>query len=122
MHFIRNVFYWATQGCPDALPKGVIAIDLGDTADLTDDVNDVALMLNELDCFADTSWQVGCEKDDVDLIVKVIPHETYGEMGVYLTSDQIIPTWQFQLIKQQPNLVVSEHSLADLELECCECD
>ena len=34
MHFIRNVFYWATQGCPDALPKGVIAIDLGDTADL----------------------------------------------------------------------------------------
>ena len=119
MFFVRSVFYWASKGCPDAVPKGVIAIDLGDTVDQTSSIKELGLELCSAAFFDDTPWQVGCEIDDVDLVVKTIPHEQYGEIGQTLSSDQLIPDWQFQLLKQQPGLAVSEHSLADLECECC---
>ena len=118
MHFIRSVYYWASKGCPDALPKGVIAIDLEDTEDLGSDVREIGLALTSQGFFDDTCWQVGCTQDDVDLVVKTIPHETYGEIGHTLSNDQIIPSWQFELLKQQPGLAVSEHHY--LEVECDE--
>ena len=119
MHFIRSVFYWASQGCTAAVPKGIIAVDLGDTADLSTDVKETGLALCSKGFFDDTTWQVGATQEDVDLILKLIPHEKYGEIGQTLSFDQIIPTWQYELIKQRPGLLVSEHSLADLECECC---
>ncbi len=123
MHFIRSVFYWASQGCPAAVPKGIISVDLGDTADLSTNVKEVGLALCSQGFFDDTTWQVGATQEDVDLILKLIPHDKYGEIGQTLSFDQIIPTWQYELIKQRPGLVVSEHSLSDTEdLEYCECD
>ncbi|MDC0260707.1 hypothetical protein OAK65_01170 [Synechococcus sp. AH-551-N17] len=114
MHFIRSVFYWASQGCPEGGPKGIIAVDLGDTADLATDVKEVGLALCSQGFFYDTTWQVGATQEDVDVILKLIPHEKYGEIGQTLSFDHIIPDWQYELIKQRPGLVVSEHSLADM--------
>lgn len=122
MHFVRSVFYWASQGCPDGVPKGIIAVDLGDTADLSTDVKEVGLALCSQGFFDDTTWQVGATQDDVDLILKLIPHEKYGEIGQTLSFDQIISDWQYELIKQRPGLVVSEHSLTDMDCVDCLCD
>ena len=117
MHFVRSVYYRASLGCPDALPKGIIAVDLEDTADLTSDVKEIGLALCSQGFFDDSCWNVGCTQDDVDLVVKTIKHPKYGEMGQYLTSDQIIPTWMFERLKQQPNLVVYEQSIRDLDCD-----
>ena len=118
MHFVRSVFYWASQGCPDALPKGVIAVDLDDTADLSSDVREIGLALTSQGFFDDTCWQVGCTKEDVDLVVKTVEHPKYGQMGHTLSNDQIIPTWMFEQLKSQPGLAVSEHHY--LQMECDE--
>ena len=121
MHFVRSIFYWASQGCPDAVPKGVIAVDLEDTADLSSDVREIGLALTSQGFFDDTCWQVGCTKEDVDLVVKTVEHSKYGQMGHTLSNDQIIPSWQFEQLKSQPGLVVSEHHYADYYCDdCCE--
>ena len=124
MHFVRSVYVWASQGCPDAVPKGVIAVDLEDTVDLSDDLKEIATALCSGSFFDDSCWQVGCSQDDVDLIVKSVPHGKYGEMGVYLTSDQLMPSWQFEQFKSKEGLAVSEHHYLDMEvaeLEDCIC-
>jgi len=46
-------------------------------------------------------------------ILKLIPYEKHGEIGQTLSFDQIIPTWQYELIKQRSGLVVSEHSFTE---------
>ena len=53
-------------------------------------------------------------------ILKLIPYEKHGEIGQTLLFDHIIPTWQYELIKQQPGLVVSEHSLDEAGSEISE--
>ena len=95
---------------------------MGDKAELSTDVKKVGLELCSQGFFDDTTWQVGATHDDVDLILKLIPHEKYGEIGQTLSFDQIIPDWQYELIKQRPGLVVSEHSLADMDSHDCLCD
>jgi len=117
MHFIRNIYYWASHGCPDATPKGIIAVDLEDTADLTSDVQEIGLALTSEGMFDDTCWQVGCTQEDVDLIVKTIPHPKYGEIGQTLSNDQLIPTWMFERLKEQSGLVISEHHYAEMECD-----
>ena len=125
MHFLHSVYYRASYGCPDALPKGIIAVDLEDTVDLTADAQEVGRSLSCQGFFDDRCWKVGCELDDADLVVNVTPHEKYGEIGGYITSDQIVPTWMFEQIKNQPNVVVFEQSIRDDEceglLEECDC-
>ena len=117
MHFIRSVYYWASKGCPDAVPKGIIAVDLEDTADLTSDVREIGLALTSQGFFDDSCWQVGCTQEDVDLIVKTSTHPKYGEMGHTLSNDQIIPSWMFERLREQPGLVISEQSIRDLECD-----
>ena len=119
MHFIRSVYYWASQGCVDVVPKGIIAVDLEDTADLTSDVREIGLALTSQGFFDDGCWQVGCTQEDVDLIVKTSTHPKYGQMGHTLSNDQIIPSWMFERLKEQPGLVISEHSIRDLECDEC---
>ena len=121
MHFVRSVFYWASKGCPGAIPKGIIAVDMEDSVDLSSDLKEVGLELTSLGMFDDTSLQVGCTLEDRDLITKILPHEKYGELGHTLSNDQIMPSWQFELIKQQPGLVVSEHHYLENECDCCDC-
>ena len=117
MHFIRSVYYWASKGCPDAVPKGIITVDLEDTADLTSDVREIGLALTSQGFFDDSCWQVGCTQEDVDLVVKTSTHPKYGEMGHTLSNDQIIPSWMFERLKEQPGLVISEQSIRDLECD-----
>ena len=117
MYFIRSLYYWGSG--VDAIPKGVIAVNLEDTADLTSNVKEVGLDLCSLGMFDDSAYQVGATADDQDLLVKLVPHEQYGEIGVYLTSDQIVPDYQFELLKKQNGLVISEHTLS--EMDCCDC-
>ena len=33
--------------------------------------------------------------------------------GVYLTNSQIVPDWQWELVKQRPGVKISEHNLAE---------
>ena len=121
MYFVRSIYYWGSG--VEALPKGVIAVDLQGSADLTSNVKEVGLELCSQGFFDDSCWSVGCTQEDVDLVVKSIPHEKYGTIGQYLTNDQIIPDWQYELVKQHPNIVISEHSLSDMEdLEYCDCE
>jgi len=123
MYFIRNVYYWASQGYPDAVPAGVIAVNLESTEDLTSNVREVALALTSQGFMDDTGYQCGVSSEDQDLILKLVPHERHGEIGQYLTSDQLLSDWQFELLKQQPGLTISEHTLSEMEgCECCECD
>ena len=124
MFFVRSIFYWASKGYPDAVPAGIIATDLGDTADLSSDIKEIALNLTSQGIHDDSCWQCQIATEDRDLLVKTVPHEKYGEIGHYLTSDQLLPDWEYQLIKQQPGLVVSEHHYLEMEFddsEECEC-
>ena len=37
LQYLQNVYYWASQGCIDVVPAGIIAVDLGlNKADLND--------------------------------------------------------------------------------------
>lgn len=119
MRFVRSIFYHGTG--PEAIPKGIISVDLLDTADLLTDVKDTARWLTNHAFFDNSVWQVGCTMDDKDLVVKLIPHKKFGEVGNYLLSDQIITEWQYQQIKKQSGVVFSEHTLNEQEaVEYCE--
>lgn len=117
MYFIRSLYYWGSG--VDAVPRGVIAVDLEGTEDLTSDVRRVGLELTSLGMFDDSAYQVQATGDEQDLLVKLVPHEKYKEIGMYLTSDQIIPDYQFELLKKQDGLIISEHALSDMD--CCNC-
>ena len=107
MHLLRHLFYWASQGSPDAVPAGIIAVDLGmNEADLHDqDIKQISICCCEYGIFDDSCWQLGFTMEDVDLVRKL------DRPFNYLTSDQIVSDWQWRLIKQQPGLRVSEHNL-----------
>lgn len=121
MYFLRSIYVWGSGA--DAVPKGLISVCLEGTEDMTSDVRQVGLELTSLGMFDDSCWAIGCTQDDVDLVIKTVPHEKYGSIGTYLTTDQIVPTWEYELLKQQPGLTISEHTLSEMDdCECCECD
>lgn len=113
MHFIRSVYYWASQGCPDATPAGIIAVDVGETFDLKTDLQELGYLLTSAGVFDDTCWQIGCTQENVDLVMKTVPHETLGEVGTTLSNDQLLPTWQWEIIKEHTKVEVSEHGIDD---------
>lgn len=113
MHYLENVFFWASQGCPDAIPAGIIAVDLGlNEADLNDaEIKDIRNFLCEECFFDDMGHQLGFTMEDIDLIRRD------GDGAAYLTGSQVVSDWQWELIKKQPGLRVSEHNL---EQHCAE--
>ena len=112
MYLLRHLYYWASEGCPDAVPAGIIAIHLGiNEADHNDrEIKDISNFCCSTGIFDDSCWQLGFEMDDVDLVRR-------EQSPNYLTADQIVTDWQWGLIKQQPGLRTSEHCLAQVIAE-----
>lgn len=108
MLYLESFFYWASAGCPDAVPAGIIAVDLGlnDANQNEVEIKEIHDFLCEECFFDDASWQLGFTQDDVDLI-----RREEGNGASYLTSSQLVPDWQWQLIKAQPGLRISAHNL-----------
>lgn len=119
MYYLENVYYWASEGCPDAVPAGIIAVDLGQNeANHNDDeITDIRNCICSYGIFDDMGWQLKFENDDIDLIRKNIEGSSIG----YLTSGQIVADWQWELIKQKPGLRYAEHNLPEWieEVEKC---
>ena len=108
MFFLENYYLWASEGCPDAVPAGVIAIDLGmNGADFSD--TRTTELRNEL-CsegfFDDAPLQLGFTGEDKALICR-------EEGPNFLCSSQVVADWQWALMKQQPGLRTSEFNLAE---------
>lgn len=108
MHYLENVYYWASEGCPDAVPAGIIAVDLGQNEANHNDTEIVAIRncCCEYGLLDDTGLQLGFTSDDMDLIIR--------DKGDYnlLTAGQIVADWQWEAIKATPGLRYEEHSLA----------
>ena len=104
MHFIKNVFYWASDGCPEAVPAGIIAVNCADEICMNCDLDEVYGMICSWGIFDDTCWQLGFTNEDVDLIRK----ENENGHLQYLCTSQIVPDWQWNQIKNQPNMKVVE--------------
>ena len=109
MHLIRNVYYWASDGCVEAVPAGIIAVNCGDEICPDCDVNEISGMLSSWGVFDDTCWQLNFQMDDVDLIRK-----DDGKYVRYLARDQIVPDWQWNQIKNQSNMRVHEVDFLEL--------
>ncbi len=107
MIFLHQVYYWASQGNTDAVPAGIIAIDLGfNEANFNDeDMKEMRACFCSHGLFDDTAWQLEFTMDDVDL-VRGDGIKWFG----YLTSDIIVADWQWKLIKEQPGLRVAEYN------------
>ena len=109
MHYLEHVFYWASAGCPDAVPAGIIAVDLGlNEASLSDpEIREIRNFLCD-ECFFDgIGWQLGFTMENIDLIRKL-----EGDAN-YLTSGQVVADWQWKLIKTHPGLRFFEHNLEE---------
>jgi hypothetical protein len=109
MKYLRQVYYHASAGSPDAIPAGIIAVDLGfNEANFNDEeMIEIRNCITSYGLFDDTAWQLEFQMDDVDLV--------RGEVGsmTYITSDIIVADWQWKLIKEQPGLRVAEHNLSE---------
>ena len=112
MTFLEHYYFWASNGCPDAMPAGIIAVKLGQNAADHND-QDIKEIRNDLCAeafFDDATLQLGFTGDDRDLICRSI-HPNF------LCSSQIVADWQWELIKQQPGLRFAEHDLAEFQAE-----
>ena len=109
MHYLENVYYWASAACTDAVPAGIIAVDLGlNEANLNDsEITEIRNDLCSLGLFDDMGWQLGFTMEDIDLIRRL------DGGAAYLTAGQIVADWQWAAIKQQPGLKVFEHDLEE---------
>ena len=114
MKYLRQVYYWASQGNTDAIPAGIIAVDLGfNGANFNDEeMEEIRMELTSCGLFDDSAWQLGFTMDDVDL-VRGDGVKSFG----YLTTDTIVSDWMWELMKKQPGLRISEAVLADEYLE-----
>jgi len=116
MHLLNHLYYWASEGCPDAVPAGIIAVDLGlNEANHNDtEIKEISNFCCELGIFDDSCWQLGFTQDDVDLVRKENPD---GKGCTTLAATQVVADWQWELIKQQPGLRISEHNLEQVVAE-----
>ena len=107
MMYLEHIYYWASAGCTDAVPAGIIAVDLGlNEANLDDpEIDEIRNFLCEECFFDDMGWQLGFTQEDIDLIPR------NGDGAAYLTSGQIVADWQWSALKKVPGLRVSEHNL-----------
>lgn len=112
MYLLSHVYYWASQGCPDAVPAGIVAINLGpNEADLTsEDAQEWRGICSSYGLLDNKAWQLDFSIEDVDLVRKDCGDEKHIS---YLENIQIVPDWQWHLIKQQPGLKYKEHDLAE---------
>lgn len=114
MHLLRFKYYLASEGCPDAVPAGIIAVDLGFNFDDLDtsedgDVDDVALCCAERGFFDDSDLQLGIEGGEGITWQEVGPHH-----AVCLSNDLVLPSFVWAAMKSaMPNLNYVEHSIEE---------
>lgn len=104
MYLLTHVYYWASEGCPDALPAGILAFSLGmnEASHHDDEIDEIFECACNFGFFDDVPEQLGFVGDDADLITR--------ESGC-LTANQIVSDWQWELMKQHPGLLYVEHDL-----------
>lgn len=123
MKYLRQVYYWASKGSPDAVPAGIICIGLGfNEANFNDEeMSEIRLNLSSHGMFDDTGWQLGFSMDDIDLV-----RGEDGKYASFLTTDIIVADWQWELIKKQDGLRIAEidflEYIAEMERWCEEED
>lgn len=113
MYLLTNVYYWASAGCPDAVPAGLLAFSLGLNETSHDDVEeaDAALMVaSNLGLLDSACEDLGFVGSDIDLIYRD-PGD--GEKN-FLTSSLIVSNWMWREIKKAPSLNYVEHDLEAL--------
>jgi len=110
MYFVRNVYYWASKGCPEAVPAGIIGVNMGTIIDTYDDIKQTGNLLCSIGIFDDTCWQLEFTQEDSDLVRKDDPDTNRFQT---LSNDQILPDWQWELMKADPRVRVSEHQFKE---------
>lgn len=106
MHLLQHYFFWASDGAPDAVPAGIIAIDLGlNEADHHDPhAKAISNYCCNLGLFDDSTLQLGFTGEDKDLICR-------DTSPNFLCSTQIVADWQWTAMKTIPGLRYAEHNL-----------
>ena len=114
MHLLRFRYFLASEGCPDATPAGIIAVDLGFNfealdADDESETEDVVLCCAQRGFFDDSDLQLNIEGGEGVTWQEVDPHH-----AVCLTNDLILPTFVWEAMKASAaNLNYVEHSIAE---------
>ena len=92
------------------MPAGIIGVNMGSIIDIYDDRKETGNALCSIGIFDDTCWQLEFTNEDADLVRKDDP-----ETGMFQTfsNDQILPDWQWELMKADPRVRVSEHHFND---------
>ncbi len=104
MQLLRSLYYHASSGFPEAVPAGIIAVDLADEVDLTDDLSELSKVLTSVGIFDDSCFLLGFSNEDADLVRGSVDSETFH----YVVSNQIVPNYQWELIKQEPSIRIYE--------------
>ena len=116
MHLIRICYFLASQGCPDAFPAGVIAVDLGfNEANMNDESKrEWAIECAERCMFDNSSLQLGLTyQESQGLLHKEVgPH-----LSTSLSNDMIVADWQWEAMKKTPGLNYVEHSIEEDDKE-----
>ena len=111
MYMLTQCFYWASLGCPDAMPAGVLAFKLGQN-DTDFDVE----WANHLGLLDNAAEQLGFDDEDKDLLFR---DPDGGDNPTYLIDSVIVSDWMWNQIKMHPGLNWVEHDL-DEPLEAFE--
>lgn len=116
MHLIRIYYFLASRGCPDALPAGVIAVDLGfnEASMCAESTREWMLECTERSMFDDSSLQLGLHFQDSEGVL----HKTTGPHHCeFLANDMIVADWQWEAMKASPGLNYAEHSIEEDDKE-----
>ena len=115
MQLLHSIFYHASYGFVEALPAGIIAVDISDTRDLTDNPAEVARELTSFGAFDDAAFLLGFTNEDADLVRGSADSEQFH----YVVSSQLVPDYQWAAIKREAKFRIYELKLEDLlDVEC----
>ena len=110
MHLLHSVYYHASAGFPEAVPAGIIAVDLADTCDLTDSSSEIASALTSIGIFDDTAFLLGFSREDADLVRGSEDSPQFK----YIVSNQIVPDYQWAALKREANFYIHEVSHSEV--------
>lgn len=114
MKMITQVYFWASIGCPDAMPAGALVFNLGMNEANFDDEEECQAILecaSELGLLDDAAEQLGFSDEDTDLLFR---DPEGGDDPNYLTSNCLVSDWMWDQIKMHPGLNYVEHDLEAL--------
>ena len=110
MHLLRSVYLHASKGCPEATPAGIIAVAMPDDVDLTCCAEQIATEITSLGVWDDAAFQLGFTREDADLVRGSEDNEQFS----YIVSHQILPNYQWKILKQSASFPIAEHSFSEL--------